>query len=476
VGGRVSGEVGDGLHERHDLRGCVDWILIRARELVDEAEAGQNVGRVDHVRSCGTSVTGAGHSRQQDIETPEAPGIPVRLPRGPLAEDGQGVEASERDAVGRVERTEDRHEALQSDHRIGLHERVGQPDEPARLGEIVEHGFEERLTRPEAIVDREPGDPCIPRDRVQGDRVAARQCPTCGGDDPAARGVHSGASLLHPVGPRTHACILTYNMYAVIMEDNTDTVPRYSDLAGRVAVVTGGSRGIGAATARALAVNGAAVAVVGRDRAAIDATVGSIASHTGKVLGVAADCTSDGDLAALRATVEARLGPVDILAAFAGGNGMPVPTRAETGEHWRSVLEGDLTSTFLTVAAFLPGMIERHFGVIITMSSAAARQAAKSSAAYAAAKAGVIAFSRHLAAECAKDGIRVNCLAPSAIENDRMRAWMSDEARAALGASFPLGRIGQPDDVAAAAVFLASSASSWITGMTLDIAGGKVML
>jgi 3-oxoacyl-[acyl-carrier protein] reductase len=108
------------------------------------------------------------------------------------------------------------------------------------------------------------------------------------------------------------------------------------------------------------------------------------------------------------------------------------------------------------------------------MSSSAARQAARSAAAYAAAKAGVIALTRHLAAEVAP--IRVNCLAPSATENDKMRTWMTAEQRAALGASFPLGRIGQPYDVAAAALFLASDASSWITGATLDISGGKIML
>jgi 3-oxoacyl-[acyl-carrier protein] reductase len=110
------------------------------------------------------------------------------------------------------------------------------------------------------------------------------------------------------------------------------------------------------------------------------------------------------------------------------------------------------------------------------MASAAARQAARSSAAYAAAKAGVIAFSRHLAGEHAKDGIRVNCIAPSAIENDKMRSWVPEAERKALGATFPLGRIGQPEDVAAATLFLASSASAWITGITLDIAGGKIML
>ena len=250
----------------------------------------------------------------------------------------------------------------------------------------------------------------------------------------------------------------------------------YPDLAGNVAVVTGGSRGIGAATARALAANGAAVAVVGRDQAAIAATVAAITALGGRALGVAADCTVEDDLYALCRAVDDAFGPVDILAAFAGGNGMPIPTHTQPAAGWRATIESDLTSTFLTVSAFLPGMISQKSGVIITMSSAAARQAARSSAAYAAAKAGVIAFSRHLAGEYAKDGVRVNCIAPSAIENDKMRSRMSAEDRRALGASFPLGRIGQPEDVAAATLFLASSASSWITGVTLDIAGGKIML
>ena len=97
------------------------------------------------------------------------------------------------------------------------------------------------------------------------------------------------------------------------------------------------------------------------------------------------------------------------------------------------------------MSAFLPGMLERNAGVIITMASSAARQAAKSSAAYAAAKAGVIALTRHLASEFGGSGIRVNCIAPSAVENDRMRSWVSEEQRIAFGASFPLGRIGQPE-------------------------------
>lgn len=261
--------------------------------------------------------------------------------------------------------------------------------------------------------------------------------------------------------------------------DESGNIPAsgtYADLSDKVVIVTGGSRGIGAATGMAFARNCSRVVVVGRDETALASTVERIVEVGGTALGMRADCTSDADLTALKERVMHEFGRVDILAAFAGGNGMPVASSAETGKHWREVMESDLTSAFLTVSTFLPIMIEQHSGTIMTMSSAAARQPAKSSAAYAAAKAGVIALTRHLAMEFGHEGIRVNCLAPSAIENDRMRTWVSDADRISLGAAFPLGRLGQPDDIAAAALFLGSSASSWITGTTLDIAGGKVMV
>ena len=203
---------------------------------------------------------------------------------------------------------------------------------------------------------------------------------------------------------------------------------------------------------------------------------GAITEGGGRALAVPADCTVETEVAIAAETIAEQLGPVDILAPFAGGNGMPVPTAQETVAHWREVLDSDLTAMFATVHAFLPGMLERGQGAIITMSSAAARQAARSSAAYAAAKAGVVAFTRHLAAEVGPHGIRVNCVAPSAVENERMRTWTTEDQRRELAGSFPLGRIGRPGDVAAATLFLASNASAWITGVTLDIAGGKIML
>ena len=251
---------------------------------------------------------------------------------------------------------------------------------------------------------------------------------------------------------------------------------RYPDLAGRVAAVTGGSRGIGAETARALAANGARVAIIGRDERALADVAADISARGGHALPVRADCTVEAEVERAATTIADALGPVHILAAFAGGNGMPVPTAEETVAHWREVVESDLTSMFACVRAFLPGMIAARRGSIVTMASSAARQAAHSSAAYAAAKAGVIAFTRHLAAEEGPHGVRVNCVAPSATENERMRAWTTQDQRAELAASFPLRRIGQPQDVAAATLFLASDASAWITGVTLDVAGGKIMV
>jgi 3-oxoacyl-[acyl-carrier protein] reductase len=265
-------------------------------------------------------------------------------------------------------------------------------------------------------------------------------------------------------------------MMGTEIEDHPRLQNSYPDLADKVVLITGGSRGIGAATALAFGANGSHVVVVGRDRGALDETVRAVNAKGDRALAIVTDCTNETEIANLSRQIDNHFGRVDVLAVFAGGNGMPVPTALETSTHWREVIETDMTSSFLTVSAFLPGMMARGSGAIITMASSAARQASRSSAAYAAAKGGVVAFSRHLAHEVASAGVRVNCLAPSAIENERMRAWTTEEQRRQLSADFPLGRMGQPEDVAAAALFLGSSASSWITGVTLDVAGGKVML
>jgi 3-oxoacyl-[acyl-carrier protein] reductase len=257
----------------------------------------------------------------------------------------------------------------------------------------------------------------------------------------------------------------------------TENVPIYPDLAGKVAVVTGGSGGIGSATCRLLAANGAGVAVHGRDEDRIGAVVDEVGSDGGKAIGIAADVTDFAAIERMRLRVEEELGPVEVLAAFAASGGpLPGPTVEITEEGWRSAIDGNLTSAFLTLKSFLPGMIERGSGSIVTMASSAGRVPTRAPTAYAAAKAGVVMLSRQVADEVGGHGVRVNCLAPDSILTERTRSYMTEDQVRQWAEAFPLGRMGAPEDVALATLFLASESSSWLTGVTLDVAGGKVML
>jgi 3-oxoacyl-[acyl-carrier protein] reductase len=160
---------------------------------------------------------------------------------------------------------------------------------------------------------------------------------------------------------------------APVERERYSKVPTYPDLAGKVAVVTGGSGGIGAATCRLLAANGAKVAVNGRDEAKISAVVNAIRSAGGEALGVAADCTDLAAVEQMREQTEAELGLVGVVAAFAGGGrARPGPLAQTSEEEWHSTVDANLTATFLTLKSFLSGMIERGGGSIVTMASSAA--------------------------------------------------------------------------------------------------------
>ncbi|RMI34142.1 SDR family NAD(P)-dependent oxidoreductase [Nocardia stercoris] len=249
----------------------------------------------------------------------------------------------------------------------------------------------------------------------------------------------------------------------------------YSDLAGKTAVVTGGSRGIGAQTARLLAAQGANVCVAGRDRAALDSVVAEItAAGAGTAFGVVANVTAAADLAELRDAVTQRFGAVDVLCPFAGGQGAPAPTSALTEQRWHEVLDSELTSVFLTVQAFLPAMVERGSGSIVTMSSSAGRQPSQANLAYGVANAGLIMLTRHLATEYGPHGIRVNALAPSSIRTEKVEAHMPEAVQQQVAAAHPLRRLGTTTDVAETALFLASDASAYLTGLTIDVAGGRI--
>ncbi|MGW3954894.1 SDR family NAD(P)-dependent oxidoreductase [Streptomyces sp. NPDC004752] len=249
-------------------------------------------------------------------------------------------------------------------------------------------------------------------------------------------------------------------------------------LQNRVALVTGSSRGIGAGIAELFAAEGARVVLHGRDIDALESVRAKIAAAGGDVLALTADLTRFDEIEALRTRVEAEFGPVDILVTNAGGNPVrPGPIEEISEEGWHASIDANLTSTFLTVKSFLPGMKERGHGSIVTLSSAAARRPTlQSPFAYVAAKAGVELLTKGLAVQAGPHGIRVNCIAPETIMTERNERQIPAAIRRALVESHPVRRLGTPEDVAQAALFLAADSASWISGVVLDVAGGSVLV
>jgi len=246
----------------------------------------------------------------------------------------------------------------------------------------------------------------------------------------------------------------------------------------KVALVTGSSRGIGAAIARTFAREGAKVVVHGRETTALAAVQADITQSGGRAIQIAADTSRFIEIEAMRHRIEQELGPIDILVANAGGSFTKPGPLEEIGEDgWHASLDNNLTATFLTIKSILPGMKARKAGNIITMSSAAARRPHPGSPIpYAAAKAGVIILTQDLAAQVGPHGIRVNCIAPESILTERNQQRIPEAQQAAMVDQHPIRRLGTPEDVAAAALFLASDDSAWITGIVVDVAGGSVLV
>jgi 3-oxoacyl-[acyl-carrier protein] reductase len=242
------------------------------------------------------------------------------------------------------------------------------------------------------------------------------------------------------------------------------------DLGGKTAFVTGGTRGIGNAIARVLHGAGARVALAGRDEPRARAAAEALGAGAA---GVACDVADGAQVAAAIAAAEAALGPIDILVNNAGLTRDNLLLRLSEAD-WDAVLDANLKGAFHTTRAVIKGMMKRRSGRIINITSIVGLTGNTGQANYAASKAGLIGFTKSVAKEYASRGILANCVAPGFIETD-MTSALPDEARAALLQDIALARLGRPDDVAGAVLFLSSELAAYITGQVLVVDGGMVI-
>ena len=243
------------------------------------------------------------------------------------------------------------------------------------------------------------------------------------------------------------------------------------DLSGKTALVTGASGGIGGAIARALHAQGAQVVLSGTRREALEGLAARLGERAHVVVADLADATAaDG----LVAEAERAAGPVGILVNNAGLTRDMLALRLRD-EDWQAVLDVDLSAPFRLARAALRGMLKRRAGRIIGISSIVGSTGNPGQANYAAAKAGLVAMSKSLAQEVGSRGITVNIVAPGFVETPMTDA-LGEAQRQRLLEAIPLGRMGQPADVGAAVVYLASDEAAWVTGATLHVNGGMAMI
>jgi 3-oxoacyl-[acyl-carrier protein] reductase len=243
------------------------------------------------------------------------------------------------------------------------------------------------------------------------------------------------------------------------------------NLAGKTALVTGASGGLGGAIARALYGQGATVALSGTRREALEALAGELGSRAHVLTCDLADAAA---VEALVPAAEAAMGSLDILVNNAGVTRDNLFMRMKDAE-WDTVIAVDLTAAFRLSRACLKGMMRRRFGRIIGVTSIVGVTGNPGQGNYAAAKAGMIGMSKALAAEVASRGITVNCIAPGFIASP-MTDTLNDKQRESILASVPMGRLGAGADIGAAAVYLASDEAAYITGQTVHVNGGMAMI
>lgn len=234
----------------------------------------------------------------------------------------------------------------------------------------------------------------------------------------------------------------------------------------KTALITGGSRGIGAAAVRAFGAAGYTVAFLYREN---EAAAQAVAEETG-AWPIRCDIRSSGEVSAAAEAVLRRFRHLDALVNNAGVAQQKLLTDV-SDQDWHWMLDTNLTGVFYVIRAFLPGMISRKAGRIVNISSVWGSVGASCEVAYSAAKAGIIGLTKALAKEVAPSGVTVNCVCPGVIRTDMLREF-SPEALEALSAETPLGRLGTPEDVATALVWLCGEGAGFVTGQVLGVDGG----